>query len=139
MDLEGDFLGVHGAQDIAGDGWEKGQDCESAVFLILLEPTSQTGVVIGGEQNERQEMRCIKRENVSYFSFAMRSLLMRSRASLILFRTYWVAMYPAPTMPTPMAIGVRLLRSQRRADENMSDKGGRAVEEIGRRKVVIDP
>jgi hypothetical protein len=58
----------------------------------------------------------------------MRSLLMRSRASLILFKTYWVATYPAPTMPTPMAMGVLLLRSQRRVDENMADEEGEIKE-----------
>lgn len=44
---------------------------------------------------------------------------MRSRASLILVRMYCVARYPAPTTPTPMAMGVRFWRNQRLVAENM--------------------
>lgn len=56
---------------------------------------------------------------MTYFSFAIRSLLMRSRASLILEMTYCDTAYPAPMTPTPIAMGVRFWRSHRRADENM--------------------
>ena len=60
----------------------------------------------------------------THFSFAIRSLLMRSLASLILVTTYCVATYPAPMTPTPMAMGVLFWRSQRLADENMDELVG---------------
>ena len=49
----------------------------------------------------------------SYFSLAIRSAVMRSRASVILEITYWAAMYPTPNMPALIAKLVLFRRSQR--------------------------
>lgn len=57
----------------------------------------------------------------TYFSFAMRSKLDRSRASDILLTTYCPTRYVAPTTPAAIAIPFRLRFSQRRvADIIMS-------------------
>jgi hypothetical protein len=58
----------------------------------------------------------------TYFSRAMRSLLIRSRASDIFDKTYWVATYPAPSTPNPIANGVLFRRSHLRVAEIMAYK-----------------
>ena len=55
----------------------------------------------------------------AYFSLAIRSLLIRSPASLILESTYCVATYPTPTTPSPIANVDRLRRSHLRVAEIM--------------------
>lgn len=51
--------------------------------------------------------------STTYFSREIRSLLIRSLASVIFVITYCPARYPAPTTPAPIAKALRLRRSQR--------------------------
>lgn len=50
----------------------------------------------------------------TYFSLAMRSLLIRSLASEIFESTYCVTKYPTPTTPIPIARGVLFRRNHLR-------------------------
>lgn len=65
------------------------------------------------------------RQGVTYFSRAIRSLLMRSRASEIFPNTYCVATYPAPITPNPIAKGVLFRRSHLLEAEIMAGSGVR--------------
>jgi hypothetical protein len=56
----------------------------------------------------------------TYFSRAILSLLMRSRASEILDKIYCVATYPTPITPSPIAMGVLFRRNHRRVAEIMT-------------------
>jgi hypothetical protein len=76
LDLVCDLFRVYRLEDVGCDGWEEGEDGVGAVLLVLLEAATQAGgaglaraASMGGE--------AVK----THFSLAIRSLLMRSRAS----------------------------------------------------------
>lgn len=80
------------------------------IFLILLEPPPKANHT----RSATVRAEGLLPQGKTHFSFAMRSLLMRSRASDSFPNTYCAATYPAPKTPTPIAIGVRFRRNQRR-------------------------
>lgn len=100
--------------------------CNSPIILSVAVGSKASTVKVQSSwfcSNRRRRLRCslVWKSEVQirdkgkgtnpYFSRAIRSLLMRSRASEIFPNTYWVATYPTPITPKPIAKGVLFRRS----------------------------
>ena len=81
----GNTLDRQSVEYVLGSCRKESQNGKRAILLVLLEATSQAFEELSVQAPQ-------KRRRAAYFSRAIRSLVMRSRASEILLKTYCPAM-----------------------------------------------